>query len=727
LGDPVISEGESQIFAVNASDPDVGTVLGYTWFVDGVQVASGGSYEYVASYESSGSHNVTVVVSDGSLMDSHSWNLTVVDVNRPPYFDPPIGDQPAVQGELFYLDVNASDPDGDVLTFYDDASFFDIDPVSGVISFIPGNEDVGNHTVNISVSDGEFNVTETVLFGVQDTAEPPNITSWYPLGDPVISEGESQIFAVNASDPDGDEIFYMWYVNGVFIGSEASYIFFANYTSSGIYNITVKVSDGSNFSTHSWNLTVLNLNRKPNIRILSPTNGSNIEWGRPFNIITEYNDPDGDPLNFSIYIEGNLVATASNFSGYWFYTDVGLRKIRVEAVDVWGGASYSEVTVSVSKPDLTLNTSDISFSNSAPREGQEIIVYANVSNINNATTDYFTVSFIEVREEEILIGNISTKVLPYSSSLVSLKWMPSCGDNVIKVVVDVEDYIEETNESNNEAYRSIHVSCGSPSTGRSSDTGWYPLDPGANIVDEKMMRGIIYQLRDGEFYSMPLVVAGPLAVLQIYPEVDIPNLREILVRPVERLSGNIYEITAQMVMRKFKSAKAVVIARGDLGVDSIAAIAYAKSKGIPILLTRPEELPTATENAIGRLTPREVIIVGGRVAVSEDVESSLEDGWNVKRIWGKTRYETAVELAEAVDNPLTIIVTNGENPSLDAVILSAVYKAPIVYVKGDEIPEVTREYLLSHRRTMFGLTRVVMVDVSDMVARQIESLIQGAP
>jgi hypothetical protein len=725
LGDPVINETENLTFTVNATP----LPLNFDWYVNGTRKGGGDSYTFLTDYTSSGTYNITVVVSDMYRSDTHEWTLTVLNLNRPPVLST-IGEQVATQDEPFYYIVDASDPDNDTLSFYDNTSLFEIED-NGTISFTPTNADVGEHYINITVVDSNGAMTsQTFKLVVKNVNDPPNITSWSPLGDPVINETENLTFTVNAIDPDenitGDNVTFSWYVNGVLIATGPSYTFYTNYTSNGTYDITVRASDGSNFSTHSWNLTVLNLNRKPNIRIVSPTNGSNIEWGRPFNIITEYNDPDGDSLNFSIYIEGNLVATASNLSGHWFYTDVGLRKIRVEAVDVWGEASYSEVTVSVSKPDLTLNTSDISFSNIAPREGQEIIVYANVSNINNATTDYFTVSFIEVREEEILIGNISTKVLPYSSSLVSLKWTPSCGDNIIKVVVDVEDYIEETNESNNEAYRSIHVSCGSPSTGRSSDTGWYSLDPGANIVDEKIMRGIIYQLRDGEFYSMPLVVAGPLVVLQIYPEVDIPNLREILVHPVERLSGDIYEITAQMVMRKFKSAKAAVIARGDLSVDSIAAIAYAKSKGIPILLTRPEELPRATEDAIKTLKPREVIIVGGRVAVSEDVESSLEEAWSVRRIWGKTRYETAVELAEAAGNPLTIIVTDGENPSLDAVIFSAVYKAPIIYVKGDEIPEVTREYLLSHRRTMFGLTRVIMTDVSDIVARQIESLIHGS-
>jgi len=49
---------------------------------------------------------------------------------------------------------NASDPDNDTLTFGDNSTMFNINTVTGLIYFIPIQEDVGNNSVLIYVHDG---------------------------------------------------------------------------------------------------------------------------------------------------------------------------------------------------------------------------------------------------------------------------------------------------------------------------------------------------------------------------------------------------------------------------------------------------------------------------------------------------------------------------------------------------------------------------------------------
>jgi len=80
-----MNEGESQLFWITKYDLD-GTTPSTQWYLD-TSLLTGqinDSYTYYASYTSSGTHNVTVVVSDGLLTDYHNWTLIVKDVPAEP-------------------------------------------------------------------------------------------------------------------------------------------------------------------------------------------------------------------------------------------------------------------------------------------------------------------------------------------------------------------------------------------------------------------------------------------------------------------------------------------------------------------------------------------------------------------------------------------------------------------------------------------------------------------
>lgn len=69
----------------------------------------------------------------------------------------------------------------------------------------------------------------------------------------------------------------------------------------------------------------------------------------------------------------------------------------------------------------------------------------------------------------------------------------------------------------------------------------------------------------------------------------------------------------------------------------------------PILLTRNNKLEDKTLAEIERLGASKVVILGGEAAISSDVLETLEKkGLTVERISGKSRYDTAVKVAEQV-------------------------------------------------------------------------------
>jgi putative cell wall-binding protein len=188
--------------------------------------------------------------------------------------------------------------------------------------------------------------------------------------------------------------------------------------------------------------------------------------------------------------------------------------------------------------------------------------------------------------------------------------------------------------------------------------------------------------------------------------------------------NEMYDIAAEKVLRKYAFASAIIIARGDNPVDSMAAIAYAKQKDLPILLTRPNELPEPTLNAIQNLKPNKIIIIGGHMAVSTKVENQLKEIAYVERIWGETRHETAVETASKIDNLDTIVITDGENPSVDALIVAAEYGAPLLYVTGSNVPQRAEEFIVEHKTTKAydRATKVVIADIDRKVSTEIQVL-----
>ncbi len=112
---------------------------------------------------------------------------TIFDAG-PPYFDPSPPDYNLTEDVLFEIQLNASDPDNDTITFTDNSDSPEVNWVTfemngtGFISFTPTNDDVGNHTVGISIEDGTNDpVTENVVFSVENVNDPPQIMNWTPV------------------------------------------------------------------------------------------------------------------------------------------------------------------------------------------------------------------------------------------------------------------------------------------------------------------------------------------------------------------------------------------------------------------------------------------------------------------------------------------------------------------------------------------------------------------
>ncbi|MFQ5976054.1 MAG: cell wall-binding repeat-containing protein, partial [Candidatus Hydrothermarchaeales archaeon] len=239
------------------------------------------------------------------------------------------------------------------------------------------------------------------------------------------------------------------------------------------------------------------------------------------------------------------------------------------------------------------------------------------------------------------------------------------------------------------------------------------------------------KLDKDRFVEVPNTLAGPLLLNKNYPLPTDPTAAQFA-RTVTTITGDVFALAAEVSEdRRFQYIEhenKLVIARGDLGVDSMAAVAYAKAKNIPILLVKPNELPSVTEEAILKMMAvrkREIIIVGGPVAVSNDVEGLLADMGDVKRIWGETRVETSLALAKETytdkNKVRVIVITDYANPKIDAVLMSYVMDAPLLYVKSDSLHPEVKDYISQHKETIFGPTKVMLMGVDPKVASEINA------
>lgn len=189
---------------------------------------------------------------------------------------------------------------------------------------------------------------------------------------------------------------------------------------------------------------------------------------------------------------------------------------------------------------------------------------------------------------------------------------------------------------------------------------------------------------------------------------------------VERVGGADRYETAAYVTGLLGDLDVVYIATGERFPDALVGAAAAGKESGGVLLTGSNHLPDHTLYKLWTLTPDRIVILGGEQAVSSVVEKALidADSGGVSRIFGATRYDTAVAVSEALygRGAGEVFVASGENFP-DALVVSAITgTAPLLLTPRDELPTVVAdEYdaLNATRTTIVGGEAAVSRAVAD--------------
>jgi hypothetical protein len=220
-----------------------------------------------------GQYWVDITVEDTIDIVSTNFTLTVLDVNDRPIIT--TNDVVSTnEDELFEVDYNASDIDSiisnQIWTLETNAkSWLNLSSSLGILNGTPGNDDVGEFWVNVTVNDteGGFDFTNFTLTVLNVNDNPFIIT------DDVLLTGTDILYEVqyNATDVDSTNSQFSWILNtnATWLSIDSSTGVLSGTPSrleAGWYIVNVSVSDGDGGSDwHEFILTVIKTNLPPKI------------------------------------------------------------------------------------------------------------------------------------------------------------------------------------------------------------------------------------------------------------------------------------------------------------------------------------------------------------------------------------------------------------------------------------------------------------------------------
>ncbi|PWL97499.1 MAG: hypothetical protein DBY04_06220 [Clostridiales bacterium] len=187
---------------------------------------------------------------------------------------------------------------------------------------------------------------------------------------------------------------------------------------------------------------------------------------------------------------------------------------------------------------------------------------------------------------------------------------------------------------------------------------------------------------------------------------------------VERIYGrDRYETSAQVARRVVGITGKLghgVVASGQVFADALTVSPYASRQGYPILLVRANNLPKSVKDAITELAINKVTIAGGYTTVNKSLEASLPTV--AERLSGRTRYETAIDIATKKFNTNKIFLANGEH-WMDALVIGPVggiLDMPILLTQANSAPQSLKDYIAKER-----IQKITAIGGTSMVSEKV--------
>ena len=117
--------------------------------------------------------------------------------------------------------------------------------------------------------------------------------------------------------------------------------------------------------------------------------------------------------------------------------------------------SVAGLTVVYNTAELRLDADDLTFSPSSPASGEEVALQATVANSGSVFAE--NVLVVVTSDGRELARTFIDDIPPGGLGVATLRWTVSPGSLLLRVMTDPDDDVPETDEGNNEATLTIHV------------------------------------------------------------------------------------------------------------------------------------------------------------------------------------------------------------------------------------------------------------------------------
>ena len=342
------------------------------------------------------SEHVVITVSDPSLSSTNQdFNILVVANSTPQFDNTPVTS--VDQGDPYIYDITASDADNDTIIFTGInipgwLTLLDNEDGTASLTGTPTQSEVGDHNVEIEVSDGIDSDTQAFTITVANVNDKPLFTST-----PVTSGTQGVLYSYNitATDPDGDVIEITgthpaWLTLNNITDSTATLTGTPTQAEVGPNNVTLNVTDGSLDTTQTFVITIANINDPP---VFQSTPIISIPEDSLYSYTAVVTDIDGDTLQFS----------ASELPSWLVFTDNEDGTATITGTPLNAQVGTHSVVLAVNDGTSTVNQSfniTVSNVNDAP-----VINSQTAQSINEDSSFTMTLSMLNVTDVDNTFPN----------------------------------------------------------------------------------------------------------------------------------------------------------------------------------------------------------------------------------------------------------------------------------------------------------------------------------
>jgi N-acetylmuramoyl-L-alanine amidase len=162
-----------------------------------------------------------------------------------------------------------------------------------------------------------------------------------------------------------------------------------------------------------------------------------------------------------------------------------------------------------------------------------------------------------------------------------------------------------------------------------------------------------------------------------------------------------YATSLEVSRNNWVNSDYVILASGKDFPDALCATPLAKKYNAPILLTEGNILSTDIRTEFTRLSVKNVYIIGGTGAVSQNVENSIRAlGINVIRLGGIDRYKTSLLIAKELGASTKVAIASGEDfpDAVSVAAPAALTSMPILLSSKNTIDNEIKQFITSTNR-----------------------------